>query len=178
MTCFQDAGKNYISLENWPWSWYPPFIRGGFLFCFSEFAMLETWFSWKISIANSEPLIFVKDTSFVIIIHKLISIIHHKSRLQKFVCNYGATACRCAIGTLVEDPTGMRDTRVQYRQQALFFFTVWRDYPHFFHIHLAIPTLFCTLISVGFLGTLIHTKALSGGAHIHFSVPQSGLSPF
>jgi hypothetical protein len=29
MTCFQDAGKNYISLENWPWSWYPPFIRGG-----------------------------------------------------------------------------------------------------------------------------------------------------
>ncbi len=61
------------------------------------------------------------------------------------------------IGTSVEDPTGVWETRVQYWQQALFFFTVWRDYPHFFHIHLAIPTLFCTLISVGFLGTLIHT---------------------
>ena len=34
--------------------------KWGIINCFSEFAMLETWFSWKISIANSEPLIFVK----------------------------------------------------------------------------------------------------------------------
>nr|CAH0102546.1 unnamed protein product [Daphnia galeata] len=25
----RDPGKNYISFENWPWTWYPPFILGG-----------------------------------------------------------------------------------------------------------------------------------------------------
>jgi hypothetical protein len=71
----------------------------------------------------------------------------------------------------------MREIRVQYPLQALFFFTVRRKYPHFFHIRLGMLTLFRALISVGFWGTLIHTKALSGGAHLHFSVPQNGLSP-
>ena len=37
---------------------------------FFEFVMQLTWFSWKISISDSEPLIFVKEKSFVIMAEK------------------------------------------------------------------------------------------------------------